>query len=129
MCPHSVPLLTQPSIYRVLHELLPATGARIIGFVRKPEPWTQGLTPPKPHTPSVSAKITATGPWQASVVTDQEGIYEIDNLPPDDYTLTVDLPATQTASVGELKKQYFGYSKLIEQDFQVSWNGSIEGVQ
>ena len=128
-CARTRPIVDATVDLRVLHELLPATGARIIGFVRKPEPWTQGLTPPKPHMPFVGAKITATGPsGKTSVVTDQEGIYEINNLPPDDYTLTVDLPATQTAPVGELKKGYFGHSKLIEQDFQVSWNGSIEGT-
>ena len=128
-CARTRPIVDATVDLRVLHESLPATGARIIGFVRKPEPWTQGLTPPKPHTPFVGAKITATGPsGKTSVVADQEGIYEIDNLPPDDYTLTVDLSATQTAPVGELKKEYFGYSQLIEQDFQVSWNGSIEGT-
>lgn len=128
-CARSRPIVDATVDLRALHESLPASGARIIGFVRKPEPWTQGLTPPKPHTPFVGAKITATSlSGKTSAVADQEGIYEIDNLPPDDYTLTVDLPATQTAPVGELKKEYFVYSKLIEHDFQVSWDGSIEGT-
>ena len=32
------------------------------------------------------------------------------------------------ATVRKLKKEDFVHSKLIEQDFQVSWNGSIEGT-
>lgn len=128
-CARTRPIVDATVDLRALHESPPAAGVRIIGFVRKPEPWSQGLTPPKPHTPVAGAKITATSlSGKTSTVTDQEGIYEIDNLAPDDYTLTVDLPATQTAPVGELKKEYFGYSKLIEQDFQVNWDGSIEGT-
>lgn len=128
-CARSRPIVDATVDLRALHESPLATGARIIGFVRKPEPWTQGLTPPKPHTPFVGAKIWVTGAsGKTSAVTDQEGIYEIDNLPPDDYTLTVDLPETQTAPVRELKKENFVYSKLIEVDFQVSWDGSIEGT-
>jgi hypothetical protein len=100
-----------------------------LGYVRKPEPFTQGLTPPSPHTPFVGAKITATSPSGKIVaVADQEGIYEIDSVPPDDYTLTVDLPETQSAPVRKPKKEDFLHSKLIEQDFQVSWDGRIEGT-
>ena len=40
----------------------------------------------------------------------------------------VDLPETQTTPVRKLRKQDFVYSRLIEQDFQVSWDGSIEGT-
>jgi hypothetical protein len=128
-CARTRPIVDAAIDLRVLQETVPASGVRIIGYVRKPEPWTQGLIPPTPHTPLVGAKITATGPsGKTSVHTDQAGIYEIDNLPPDNYTLTVDLPETQIAPVHELKKENFVHSKLIEMDFKVTWNGSIEGT-
>ena len=128
-CARSRPIVDATIDLRALHETLPASGACIIGYVRKPEPFTQGLTPPSPHTPFVGAKITATSPSGKIVaVADQEGIYEIDSLPPDDYTLTVDLPETQSAPVRKPKKEDFLHSKLIEQDFQVSWDGRIEGT-
>ena len=128
-CARSRPIVDATIDLRALHETLPASGACIIGYVRKPEPFTQGLTPPSPHTPFVGAKITATSPSGKIVaVADQEEIYEIDSLPPDDYTLTVDLPETQSAPVRKPKKEDFLHSKLIEQDFQVSWDGRIEGT-
>jgi len=128
-CARSRPIVDATIDLRALQETLPASGARIIGYVRKPEPFTQGLTPPTPHTPFVGAKITATSSSGKTVaVADPEGIYEIDGLPPDDYTLTVDLPETQSAPVGKLNKEAFIHSKLIEQNFQVSWDGSIEGT-
>jgi hypothetical protein len=128
-CARSRPIVDAAVDLRVLQKTLPASGARIIGYVRKPEAWTQGLTPPTPHTPFIGAKITVTSPsGQTVAVADQDGIYEIDSLPPDDYTLMVDLPETQTAPVRKLKKEDFVYSKLIEQDFQVSWDGSVEGT-
>jgi hypothetical protein len=128
-CARSRPIVDATIDLRALQEKLPASGARIIGYVRKPEPFTQGLTPPRPHRPFVGAKITATSPSGKTVaVADQEGIYEIDSLPPDDYTLTVDLPETQSAPARELKKEDFVHNRLIEQNFQVSWDGSIEGT-
>ncbi|HZI56577.1 MAG TPA: carboxypeptidase-like regulatory domain-containing protein [Verrucomicrobiae bacterium] len=128
-CARSRPIVDAAVDLRVLHEPLPASGARIIGYVRKPESRIPGLTSPTPHTPLVGAKITATSSSGKTVaVTDQEGIYEIDNLPTDDYMLTVDLPEPQTAPVRKLHKEDFAHGKLIEQDFQVSWDGSIEGT-
>jgi hypothetical protein len=128
-CTRSRPIVDATVDLRALHEPPPPSGWRIIGYVRKPEPWTQGLTPPKAHTPFVGAKVTATGPSGKVVgIADRKGIYEIDNLPPGDYALTVDLPETQTAPAWKLKKDEFVYGKLIERDFQVSWDGSIEGT-
>ena len=128
-CARSRPVVDATVESRVLQETLPARGSRIIGYVRKPEPWTQGLTPPTPHTPFVGAKVTATGlSGKIVAFADREGIYEMDNLPAGDYLLSVDLPDTQSAPLRQLKKEDFNYSKLIEQDFQVSWDGSIEGT-
>jgi hypothetical protein len=69
------------------------------------------------------------------VTADHDGIYEVDGLPPDDYTLTVELPDTQTATeqLGrakirqQVKKEELMHQKLIERDFHVVWNGTIEG--
>jgi hypothetical protein len=127
-CARSRPVVDATVESRVLQETLPARGSRIIGYVRKPEPWTQGLTAPTPHTPFVGAKVTATGlSGKIVAVADREGIYEMDNLPAGDYLLSVDLPDTQSAPLRHLKKEDFNHGNLIEQDFQVSWDGSIEG--
>lgn len=128
-CARSRPLVDAALELRVLHERAPASGPRIIGFVRKPEPFTQGLTSPVPHQPFAGAKITISGKSGETVAkADDEGIYEVDGLPPDDYAVTVDLPSTQVAQRREVKKEDMAQEKLIEVDFLVDWDGTIEGV-
>lgn len=125
----SRPLIDAALELRVLHEKLPVGGARIIGYVRKPEPFTQGLTPPVPHRPFAGAKITVTGPSGKTVaVADRDGIYEIDGLAPDDYTLALELPDTQIVPERKLTKEELIRNKLVEAGFQVDWNGTIDGV-
>ena len=49
------------------------------------------------------------------MTTDQQGIYEIAGLPPDDYTLRlIDLPDTQCDLDREVKKEWFCHEKLLE---------------
>jgi hypothetical protein len=114
---------------RVLREGPPARGVRIIGYVRKPEPFAGMFTPPKAHTPFTGAKISLTGSSGTTIVTtDQDGIYEVDGLPLDNYTLRLALPDTQFAEDQEVKKNALIRNSLSERDFYVVWNGSVEGT-
>jgi hypothetical protein len=124
---------TRPAVYatlelHVLREAPPVKGVRIIGYARKPEQDRSGWTPPMPYAPLVGARVSLTGPAGTTIVTtDQEGIYEVDGLPPDDYTIRLALPDTQIAAEGKVKKERMTPGSLIEQDFDVFWNGIIEG--
>ena len=54
------------------------------------------------------------------MTTDQQGIYEVAGLPPDDYTLRlIDLPNTQCDLDREVKKESFSHEKLLRVDFYV----------
>jgi hypothetical protein len=121
---------------RILREKSVPTGARIVGFVQQPEPFRPWPSPPAPHTPLAGARIDFAGSSGTRVVTaDQDGIYEIDDLQPDNYTVTLELQDTQTAreQAGREKiRQQIGkeeliHQKVIERDFHVVWNGTIEG--
>jgi len=128
-CGRTSPLVDAEIEMRVLREGPPASGARIIGFVRKPEPFTGMFAPPKAHTPFAGAKISLRGSSGTTIVTtDQEGIYEVDGLAPDDYTLKLALPDTQFAHEHEVKKGALVRNSLSEQDFYVVWNGIVEGT-
>ena len=121
---------------RMLRKKSIPTGGRIVGFVQQPEPFRQWPSPPAPHTPLAGARIDFAGSSGTKVVTaDQDGIYEIDGLTPDDYTLTLELPDTQTVREQHgqeglrqaIKKEEFTYLPVIERDFHVVWNGTIDG--
>lgn len=128
-CARTGPLVDAKIEMRVLREGAPARGVRIIGYVRKPEPFAGMFTPPNAHTPFAGAKISLTGSSGATIViTNQEGIYEVDGLPLDDYTLRLSLPDTQFARDREVKKKALVQNSMSEQDFYVVWNGSVEGT-
>ena len=121
---------------RMLRQKSTPTGARIVGLVQQPEPFRPWPSPPARHTPLAGARIDFAGSSGTRVVTaDQEGIYEIDDLQPDDYTLTLELPNTQTAreQIGpektrqQIRKEELTGRKVVERDFHVVWNGTIEG--
>jgi hypothetical protein len=67
-----------------------------------------------PHTPLAGERIDLAGSAGTTEVsvTDQQGIYEIDGLTPDDYTLTLELPDTQIvvedAGPAKERKRYRG---------------------
>ena len=127
-CGRSGPLVDTTLELRVLREEPPASGTRIVGFVRKHELFVGGLTPPAAHTSIAGAKISVTGPSGITVVTtDQEGIYEVNGLPPDNYRLRLALPDSQIAPDNQVEKRELIGNRLSEQDFQVDWNGTIEG--
>ena len=122
---------------RILRQKSIPSGARIVGFVQLPEPFRKWPSPPVPHISLAGAKIDFTGSSGTTVVTaDHDGLYEIDNLQPDDYTVTLELPGTQTAAeqIGpekmrqQIKKDQLIHQKVIERDFHVVWNGTIDGT-
>jgi hypothetical protein len=121
---------------RLLHERPIRRGARIMGVVQHSEPFRQWPSPPVAHTPLAGARVDLMGSSGTTVVTtDQAGIYEIDDLQPDNYTLKVELHDTQTTREEhgperqrEIRKEEFTRQPVIERDFHVAWNGTIEGT-
>jgi hypothetical protein len=121
---------------RILGEKSVPAGARIVGVVQQSEPFRQWPSPPVSHTPLAGARIDLSGSSGTTVVTtDQDGVYEIDGLQPDNYTLKVELPDTQITREEhgperqrEIRKEEFSRQPVIERDFHVAWNGTIEGT-
>jgi hypothetical protein len=117
---------------RVLREAPSATGTRLIGYVRQPQTFVGGLAPPSPPKFAPGARISVTGPTGTSIVTtDHSGIYQLDNLPQGGYTLQ--LLTAEDQVVGFFKSEE-GPAKVhldtpgpIEHNFEVFWNGRIEG--
>lgn len=111
---------------------LATNGAQIIGYARKPEPFRSYLNSPAvAHTPMPNAQIRLSGSATDRVITtDRDGIYEIDNLPPDSYTLRLALPDTQFAQDQKLTATEDAVKKSVvfERDFPVIWNGKIDGT-
>jgi hypothetical protein len=105
---------------RLLHQGSVANGVRIIGYVSESQPPWQPWMPPKPRNALAGAKINVRGSsWTGTATADKEGIYEIDDLPPDDYSLTLALPDMQVASEQKVTKEEMIRHKFIEADFEV----------
>jgi hypothetical protein len=124
---------TRPAVYatlelHVLREARPANGPRIVGYAREPDPSRGWWVLPMPYMPFAGAKISLTGSARTTIVTtDTQGIYEVDGLPPDDYRIKLALPDSQITEDGMVEKRRMVQHGLIEQDFDVFWNGIIEG--
>jgi len=118
---------------------------RIIGYARNPTPGTRAwrptasknsdafyestLTRPPDFKPLPGARIRLNGPQGSTVyAADQEGIYNIGPLPPDDYTLRIlDLPAHQSTQDYKVEKEDLIRLGLLQLDLYTIWDGSIEG--
>jgi hypothetical protein len=116
---------------RLLHAQS-ATGTRLIGYVREPAKFVGGLAPPVPLKLAAGAKIRVTGPAGTRIVTtDPSGVYEVDDLPPSDYTLQLLVPDGQIDGFfsGEESpaKVHLDGRGPVEQNFELFWNGRIEG--
>jgi hypothetical protein len=96
---------------RLLREAPPENEIRLIGYVR-----AAGGAPPL-----AGVRVSVIGSSGGKIVTtDQQGIYEIAGLLPDDYTLRlIDLPDTQCDLDREVKKEWFSHEKLLRVDFSV----------
>jgi hypothetical protein len=91
-CSRTLPVSEAIVDLRLLHQQA-STGTRLIGYVREPEKFVSGLVPPVPPKLAAGAKISVTGPTGTRIVaTDASGVYEVDDLPPGDYTLQLLAP-------------------------------------
>jgi len=114
---------------RVLKEGPSINGVRIIGDVHGPEPYVEYRHPPTTPSFVSGARIVVTSRTAATVATtDESGLYEIDGLPPDNYNLKLELPDTQDAPQQEVTTQSIARSSTVERNFEVVWNGSLEGM-
>jgi hypothetical protein len=96
----------------------------ILGEVYRYE--ANGLT--HRQSPYAGAKVIVTGSsGSTSATTDSKGIFEVDGLPPADYTLSVDLPNTQYTAPYDIPRETLRSSQVVEPFFFVVWNGSLEG--
>ena len=114
---------------RVLREAPPASGTRLIGYVERPEVFTGIFGPPTEPNFVAGARIDVTGPTGTkTITTDQTGIYQLDGLPPGDYTLRLAGPDNQVESFANEQtspaRVHLG-SGLQECD--LLWNGLVQG--
>jgi hypothetical protein len=110
---------------RLLRARSSAGGVRIIGYVWKDEPFTRGLVPPTPHYAFADTKINVKGPTGVrTFAADKEGIFEVGDLAPDDYILTVGLPEGQVAAELKVTKEEMLREQVIEADFHVRSNSA-----
>jgi hypothetical protein len=117
---------------RLLHEAPPAGGTRLIGYARLPQPFVSGFAPPTPIRLAAGAQISVAGPTGTRIITtDQSGLYQLDDLPLGDYTLRLVVPGTETVGFfsGEESgvKIHVAKPGVLERNFEVFWNGRIEG--
>jgi hypothetical protein len=111
---------------RALHEAPSATGTRVLGYVREPETTcARGLTPPSPPRFAQGVRISVTGPTCTRIITtDQSGIYELDDLPPGDYSVELLDPHGQPVGFlgrpGSPAKLHLDGGRPVEQDFVLS---------
>lgn len=124
------------SIYlRLLHRQPSQSEVRVIGYVRIARPpsvvkkTAENERDPNDvynlvldrarYTPLAGARIRVAGSSEHKIVTtDQDGIYEMSDLPPDDYTLTlVDERGNQLAPERTLQKSDLTTGRLLQLDF------------
>jgi hypothetical protein len=117
---------------RLLRRPSPPGATRVTGVVRGPETFTPGLV--RPRTPAFvsGARVDIVGSTGArTIATDAAGVYELDGLPPGDYTLRLSAPATQTVGFfrdeGSPAQIHLDQGGLVERNFELFWDGRIEG--
>ena len=127
--------LAQNSIVdlRLLRKPPPAGKTRAMGYVRTPETFTSVFERPSKPTFVAGAQIAVIGPTDSrTVMTDSGGIYELDDLPPGDYTLRLSMPETQSEGFwnrdGSPAKIHMDSGGVVERNFELFWEGRIEGL-
>jgi hypothetical protein len=127
-CNRTAPMSDAALELRVLREPVPVSGPRVVGYAHEPES-TKGRPLSEPDPPVAGAKIIVSGSAGTTtiVTTDKDGIYEVDGLPPDDYTIKLALPDTQVTKDTKIEKAMMIQGGFLEKDFEVFWNGSIQG--
>ncbi len=106
-------------------------GGRIVGVVRKPESSRSILEPPSEPKLLAGAVIRLAGPYgRKTAITDESGIYEFNDLAPGDYSIDLDVPKRQVAVFRGREnpaKIHLDPNQLANHDFDLFWNGRIEG--
>lgn len=117
---------------RLLRRPSPPGATRVTGVVHGPETFTPGRV--RPRTPAFvsGARIDIVGSTGASTIaTDAAGVYELDGLPPGDYTVRLSVPETQTVGFfrddGSPARIHLDPGGLVERNFELFWDGRIEG--
>jgi len=115
---------------RVLREGPPIGRTRLVGYVRRPQVFAGVFAPPAPPSFVTSVKISVTGSagtYTAS--TDQSGVYELDGLPPGDYTLQLAVPDSQMTGSHERRTPPRGHldkNAVVEHNFELAENRGDE---
>lgn len=117
---------------RVLREAPSASGTRLIGYVRQPEASVGEVAPPTTPKFAEGMRISVTGPTSTKIIaTDKSGVYQLDDLPPGDYALQLLVPDSQLVGFFQREaspaKVHIDNREPVEQDFEIFWNGRIEG--
>jgi len=111
----------------------PASGtSHVVGYVREPEKFRPGIARPIRPVLRANAQIQVTGPaFSRTVTTDSTGIYKLDDLASGDYTLELAKPETQEVGFfngdGSPAKIRVVSGGVVEKNFDLVWNGRIEG--
>jgi len=128
-CARSRPLVDATLELRAAREGRPTNGATILGRVILFEGNSDWMHA-KPSVVYAGAKVRLTASsGTRTATTDRQGVYEFSGLPSEDYSVTLDLPETQTvyAQPSRIGKERLVQRNVNEQSFVVSWNGSVEG--
>jgi hypothetical protein len=117
---------------RVLRRPSPQGATRVTGVVRGPETFTPGLVRPRTPVFVSGARIDIVGStWTRTIATDAAGVYELDGLPPGDYTLRLSAPETQAVGFfrddGSPTRIHLDPGGLVLRNFELFWDGRIEG--
>jgi hypothetical protein len=132
-CSRSRPIGEAINDLRALEQPLPLGGTRIIGYVRKPEVFRSGLARPIPPPLLAGARIDIVGAaGTKTITTDESGVYQIDGLPPGDYSLQLAVPENQVVDSffdgeGSPVEVHLDPGEVREHNFLLYWNGRIEG--
>ncbi len=131
-CSRTKPVQDSHVDLRALRGPSSASGTHLMGYIREAETFVRGLAPPSQSKYAGGVKINITGPTGSRIITtDQSGVYQVDDLPPGDYTLQLLIPESKVAGFwkedGSPAKVHLDSHELVERSFDLFWNGRIEG--
>jgi hypothetical protein len=130
-CSRSKPIEDAIVDLRLLRGALSNDGTHLIGYVTKPKIFVPGFARQTPPEFAAGAKIAISGNNGAqTITTDASGVYQLDGLPPGDYTLRLEMPQDEFAGFfGDASpaKIHLKPGDLVVHNFDVFWNGQIGG--
>lgn len=130
-CSRSKPIQDAIVDLRLLRGALSNDGTHLIGYVTKPKIFVPGFARQTPPEFAAGAKIAISGSnGTQTITTDASGVYQLDGLPPGDYTLRLEMPQGEFAGFfGDASpaKIHLTLDGLVVHNFDVFWNGQIGG--